>query len=156
MTIFHDCYYLGICLAGFLFGTISVLQLPALPLAKAVSFPFPGFYSGVFVLYLQCHASRTDTVKSKSIIFYALCSLYILSVGTIGFDIVSFVTTTQVSNYKEHSLNFALITGWAEHHYIIRHRNCSIHIIRLLWLHCPIHPSMRTLFFMMSYHTLSI
>ena len=96
LSLSDECYYLGICLGGFLFGTISVLQLPC-PLLKQ-SFPFPGLYSGIFALYLQCHASKTDTVKANYILFYALCFLYLLSVATIGFDIVSFVITTPVSN----------------------------------------------------------
>lgn len=91
----NECYYLGICLAGYLFGTISVSTISTrLQLLKQS----PGLYSGIFALYLQYHASKTETVKSTSIILYALCFLYILSVATIGFDIVSYVTTTPVSN----------------------------------------------------------
>ena len=74
----------------------------ATPLTKAVKYPpppFPGIYSGIFVLYLQYHASKTDTVQANNnILFYGLCLLYVLSVATIGFDIVSFVITTKVSN----------------------------------------------------------
>jgi len=70
LLFLYEFYYIGICLGGFLFG----------------------LYSGIFALYLQClHASKTDAVNAKNILFYALCFLYILSVATIGFDIVSFV-----------------------------------------------------------------
>jgi hypothetical protein len=37
---------------------------------------------------------------ANHILFYALCFLYVLSVATIAFDIVSFATTTTVSNNK--------------------------------------------------------
>ena len=100
----EEFLYLGVCLAGFLFGKIYVLQssrpLPVL-LAQAVKYSppmFPGIYSGIFILYLQYHASKTDNVKANIIIFYALCLLYVLSVATVGIDIVNLLTTTTVSN----------------------------------------------------------
>jgi hypothetical protein len=111
--------------------------------------PFSGLYSGIFALYLQCHASKTDTAKPNCILIYALCILYVLSVATIGFDIISFVVPTSVSNNERFLFikNFALIVGWTERHYRFRHRNCSIHIIRLLRLHRSVHPSMRILWY---------
>jgi hypothetical protein len=99
MSISSDeCYYVGICLGGFFFGTISVLHLLCLLLKQSPA--FPGLYSGIFVLYLQCHASKTDTAKANSFLFSAICFLYILSIATIAFDIVSFVVTTPVSDER--------------------------------------------------------
>ena len=101
----------------------------------------------IFALYLQCHASKTVTAKANYILFYALCFLYMLSVATIAFDIVSFVVITSVSNNehlflsKKKKKNNGLISGWAECRYRLRHRYRSIHIIRLLRLHRPVHPS---------------
>jgi len=77
LLFLYEFYYIGICLGGFLFG----------------------LYSGIFALYLQClHASKTDAVNAKNILFYALCFLYILSVATIGFDIVSYVVDSDIGN----------------------------------------------------------
>ena len=100
LSLNDECYYLGICLAGFLFGTISVCFTIATPLAKACLPPSSGLYSGIFALYLQCYASRTDTAKANYILFYSLCFLYMLSVATIGFDIVSFVVISPVSKIE--------------------------------------------------------
>jgi len=40
---------------------------------------FFGLYSGIFAVYLQCHASPYRTDKGKNIAFYALSVLYVLS-----------------------------------------------------------------------------
>ena len=81
----NDCLYLGTCLEGFLFGAISVLQLPRPLLKKSNIYSplpsFPGLYSGIFALHIHCHASRTDT--ANNIFFYFLCFLYALSIATI-------------------------------------------------------------------------
>ena len=64
-------------------------------------------YSGIFVLHVQCHASRNEIDNKKQrIIFYALCVLYVLSVTLIALDTVSFV----VSNNAAFFDNFALIS----------------------------------------------
>ena len=95
LSLSDECYYLGICLGGLFFGTISVLQLPWWCLLLK---QFQGIYSGIFVLYLQCHASKTDTAKANYFLFSSICFLYILSIATIAFDIVSYVVTTPVSD----------------------------------------------------------
>ena len=94
LSLTDEYYCLGVCLAGFLFGMIylSVLQLQRPSLKSLLS--FSGLYSGIFALYLQCHAR---TAKANYILFYALCFLYMLSIATVAFDIVSFVITTPVS-----------------------------------------------------------
>ena len=151
------CYYFGVCLEGFLFGAISLLQLPR-PLLKQSKIPppsFPGLYSGIFALYIQCHASR-DTVKENKILFYVLCFLYVLSIATISVEMA--YTLMNTGFLAELTLDYypagvsivhlfliknflvALITGWAG-----LHLHCSIHIIRLLRFHRPVHPSMRNL-----------
>ena len=150
-----DCFYLGVCLEGFFFGAISVLQLPC-PFLRKSNIPtpsFPGLYSGIFALYIQCHASRTDAVKANNILFYLLCCLYFLSIATISVEMVYFVNTSSgfllevygdlaevsiVHLFLIKKFLVALITGWAG-----LHHHCSIHLIRLLRLHRPVHPSTR-------------
>ena len=48
-----------------------------------------GLYSGIFILYLQYHASKKEA--DNSILFYALCLLYMLCVTMICVDIASSV-----------------------------------------------------------------
>ena len=44
--------------------------------------PGLGIYSGIFVMYLQCQSDRS-TGRTATIVFYAICLLYILS--TVSF-----------------------------------------------------------------------
>lgn len=55
---------------------------------------FPGFYSGIFAMYLIQHQESND--KMKTILFYALCVLYALSIATISMDVVIFVIQVDV------------------------------------------------------------
>ena len=51
-----------------------------------------GLYSGIFAMYLQCHGSNKGTgVKTKNILFYALCFLYVLYLVAISLDIARVV-----------------------------------------------------------------
>ncbi|KAF8816038.1 hypothetical protein BYT27DRAFT_7154988 [Phlegmacium glaucopus] len=60
--------FIGMCLEGFLCG----------------------IYSGIFAMYLQ-GASKKDTNKRINVIFYALCVLYVLSVGDVVVDTASYI-----------------------------------------------------------------
>lgn len=65
-----DFNYLGLCLEGLFFG----------------------IYSAIFFMYLHCHAPNKDADKTRNtILFYALCVLYVLSLATIVGDISTFV-----------------------------------------------------------------
>src|SRR5271168_4460935 len=70
--------------------------------AKAVQYyPIPGLYSGIFAMYLQYHQlkkDRTDHSKAKTILFYALWALYILSLATISIDTTGVALGLSVSN----------------------------------------------------------
>ena len=63
--------------------------------AKEVQLLFPnlGLYSGIFAIYLQ-HTLAQNTGKSRtaSIIFYALCVLYVLSTVNVVLDLVGIIT----------------------------------------------------------------
>ena len=80
--------YLRTCVEGFFYGMISILS-PKLLKQPNIT-PVPGFYSGIFIMYLHYNASRKDVNKGSNIIFYALCLLYVLSSATFVFDIANF------------------------------------------------------------------
>ena len=83
-----------LCVEGFLYGNISVLCALTCTLAKEVQlFPGLGIYSGIFVVYSHCHRKES---RITSIIFYALCLLYILSTVTITSDLLGLII--EVSN----------------------------------------------------------
>ena len=98
----EDYEYLGMFLEGFLFGTISVLQLSSCWNSSTIS--LSGLYSGIFALYLQYHSSQRDAdTKRKKIVFYALWMLYVLSATIIILDNTSLlfleVRMTTLSNF---------------------------------------------------------
>ena len=73
-----DFVYLAACLEGFFFGVIHIYSL--IVISKLIKhYPIPGLYSGIFAVYLQCHASQNRTAKGINIAFYALSALYVLS-----------------------------------------------------------------------------
>jgi hypothetical protein len=86
---------INLCLEGFFFGTkISVLCALTCTFAKEVqSFLGIGIYSGIFALYLQCSLKESRTAI---FVFCLLCLLYVLSMVTVAFDLLSFVL--EVSN----------------------------------------------------------
>lgn len=68
-------------------------------LSKAVqNYYVAGLYSGIFIMYLQYHASKKE--DDSSILFYALCLLYMLCVAMISVDIAASVVIREVSNNK--------------------------------------------------------
>src|ERR1700735_865771 len=100
---FAEFGYLGLCLEGFFFRTISV-NCQAQD-AKAVPHcPILGLYSGIFAIYLQHHQS---TAQGKSILFYALSVLYALTAATIIIETVAFCWVDPVSPDANHGC-FAL------------------------------------------------
>jgi hypothetical protein len=84
---------LNICFEWFFYGTTSVPSLCALTCtlasAKEVQlFPGLGLYSGIFAMYLQCHPNESRTA---TIIFYALCLLYVLSTVNVVVDLFNYI-----------------------------------------------------------------
>ena len=65
------------------------------PAKEVRLFPDLGIYSGIFAIYLQFASNDSRT---KTIIFYALCLLYILSTATIVSDLLSYLVDSDVSN----------------------------------------------------------
>ena len=71
---------------------------PKLLLAKAVQHCFiPGFYSGIFAIYLQHHGSQQSTHRTNNILFYALWVLYALTMATSIVEILTFCSVYAVS-----------------------------------------------------------
>jgi len=68
--------YLGLCIEGLLYG----------------------LYSGIFIMYLQYHASQKET--DNSILFYALCLLYMLCVAMVCIDIAASVIGQNSVSYR--------------------------------------------------------
>ena len=94
MFSYYDSVLISLCFEGFFYGNISILCFLTCTLAKEVQiFPGLGLYSGIFVIYLQCHLKESRT---STIVFYVLCLLYVLSTATVVFDMLSNIL--QVSN----------------------------------------------------------
>jgi len=69
----YEAAFIGICLEGLLYG----------------------FYSALFVMYLQYQASNKDTDRRTTIIFYCLCVLYAFSTIMLAMDIGKFIVATR-------------------------------------------------------------
>ena len=52
-------------------------------------------YSGLFALYSKCQSNKS---RKRTIVFYALCLLYVLSTATIVCDFVVVILQIEVSN----------------------------------------------------------
>jgi hypothetical protein len=83
---------IGICLEWLLYGKIIANEVQLLLILFT---GLLGLYSGIFAIYIKCHWDKSDT-KKGTIIFYALCLLYVLSTATIVCDIV--IIIIEVSN----------------------------------------------------------
>ena len=97
MNTQEEFYFLSMFLEGFLYGKTLFLCTFNLYPAKEVQLellPRLGIYSGIFSIYLQCVLSKES--RTTTIIFYALCLLYVLSTATIVGDLLEFVI--RVSN----------------------------------------------------------
>src|SRR5271168_2921601 len=64
------------------------------PAKEVQYYPIPGLYSGIFAMYLQYYQFKKDSTgqgKAKTILFYALCALYVLSLALISLDTTEYV-----------------------------------------------------------------
>ena len=86
---FEKALLVSACLEGFFYGKISVQCALSCTLAKEVElFPDLGVYSGIFVMYLHCSLNESRTA---TILFYALCLLYVLSTATVVIDLLALI-----------------------------------------------------------------
>jgi len=58
---------------------------------------FYGLYSGIFVMYVLCKPERSRTA---TIIFYALCLLYVLSTATVVTDLLSLILESRINTLQ--------------------------------------------------------
>jgi hypothetical protein len=87
--MFTGSSYIALCLEGFFYGKISVLcALTCTPAKEVQLFPGLGFYSGIFALYMQRPPNNNSQSRTASIIFYALCLIYVLSTVNVAFDLL--------------------------------------------------------------------
>ena len=90
----------------FLYGKISVLcALTCVLLKKSKLFPGLGIYSGIFAIYSQCALKESRTT---TIVYYALCLLYVLSTATVVTDLLLAVIEVS-TNYNCKNIIFSLI-----------------------------------------------
>ena len=61
----------------------------------------PGLFSGIFVMYLHCHASKKDSDKGSNIVFYALCLLYALSAPLLTIELLIVLTPVVSMNSED-------------------------------------------------------
>jgi len=66
---------------------MELTDIDSLYIATWMGSFFFGLYSGIFVVYLQCHSSPNRTDKGKNIALYALSVLYVLSGVSIATQI---------------------------------------------------------------------
>jgi hypothetical protein len=92
-----EAMFIAIYLEWFFYGKISVLcaLTSSCALTKYVQLlPGLGLYSGIFALYLQ--RTRNES-RTATVLFYALCLLYVLSTVNIVVDFLVIILQ-QVSN----------------------------------------------------------
>ena len=58
-----------------------------------------GLYSGIFAMFLKCQLNKS-TGRRPTIVFYALCLLYILSTFTVVCDLVVVILQLEVSHFS--------------------------------------------------------
>ena len=86
---------IDLCIEWFLYGKIFILCAFTCTLVKEVHlFPGLGLYSGIFATYcgqyFKLQRSRNKS-KRASIIFYALCALYVLSTVNAVLDLIAII-----------------------------------------------------------------
>ena len=76
-------------------------------LAKEVqSFPGPGLYSGIFIIYLHYHSNDS---RRAAVIFYAICLLYVLSTVTFVADIAQVIFEVSNNSICKNSIFYQLL-----------------------------------------------
>ena len=110
MITWQESLFIGACLEGFFYGIISVLRAITCTLAKLVQIFLVhglGLYSGIFAMYLQCPPNKSRA----SILFYALCLLYILSTATIVTDLVTLILEVSNNSICKNIILYQLCSG---------------------------------------------
>ena len=143
--------FIGQIFENFLFGKMVFINFSR----SHYDYPCPGLYSGIFAMYLQYMTSKRGTKKTTNILFYALCTLYVLTGATMIIDIITIIFA--VNNNSSGHNNLTLLAHICAVHaqpYITFSGGLvsaplyySRHIKRPLRLHLSIYPSMHKLCF---------
>ena len=111
---------LGYVLKGFYTVRYS-FQHQIVSLSNEVQLLFPGLlglYSGIFAMFLKCQLNKS-TGRRLTIVFYALCLLYILSTFTIVCDLVVVILQLEVSHISISKMSFLIrYEAWYFKYYI--------------------------------------
>ena len=97
---------IGHLLEGFFYGNVIHLVNIMAPTNGFQYYCGPGLYSGIFAMYLQHQAHQTDTGKTKNIIFYALCTLYVLFFANFILGITALYIQMVIENSVRRNYNF--------------------------------------------------
>ena len=106
--------FLPICLEGLLYGEISDLffYIPCTFPKQVELFPGLGFYSGILAMYLQCQPNKS-TGRTKNIVFYAICLLYLLSTVNFVSDLVALVFSVSHGNsIRSKNIIYLWVVQW--------------------------------------------
>ena len=93
---YDEMTFIGIVLEGFCYGEIFCSTV----IIGMINYPFPGFYSAVFVIHMQYHVSKELGIKKRNILVYALCILYMLSTAAIVLDVTRYVTVSKTCIHR--------------------------------------------------------
>ena len=75
------------------------------PAKEVQLFPGLGIYSGIFAIYIQCPSKESRTA---TIVFYALCLLYVLSTATVVSDLLFIILEVSNSSISENIFVYQL------------------------------------------------
>ena len=110
--IYLEGLFIGVCLEGFFYGKIFVSYALTCTLAKEVQL-FPGhglgLFSGIFAVYLHCSSNNSRTA---TILFYALCLLYVLSTtATVVCDLANVILQVSYNPICKNIFFYQLCSG---------------------------------------------
>ena len=90
---------------------MGIFRGPPCTLVKEVQLlPGLGLYSGIFVMYLQNQPDKS-TGKTATIVFHAICLLYVQSTAHFISDLVAVILVIEVSDNSICTKNIIFLSG---------------------------------------------
>ena len=83
------------------------------PAKEVQLFPTLGIYSGIFIIHL--HYILSNESRTTSIVFYALCLLYVLSTATIACDLLNYLITVSNNSFSKYIIFFISYTDASQY-----------------------------------------
>ena len=128
-------------LKGFSMVRYPFCSLPC-TLAKEVQLILGlGFYSGILTVYFQCQ-SNESTGRTATIIFYAICVLYLLSTVNFVIDLVSLIFDVTNNSKAAHrtilwlQLYFYKISCYLYCRVILKKLNGTVRVKKQVYMFC--------------------